>query len=398
METIYNIKHPESCSNLNDVFIYYRNKKKDILDNIIQGNFSIKSLDIDHNCMFNLGTLNDNKKVKLELNDNQGITNKFKCYNCELLTLVCNLSRSFPINIPFKNIYLYRDSILKQFDICISCNLHSHQDTIKYHSSFDELSLPICNNYCTSRSSRYIKLDPITNSVIISWFLEQLTDKIINNHYFFGCGGKYYLLKDYYNTIELDKFGTNKINNLNIESVLTQIFKLLDLVVPYDFSITEPEDVFTIDDQGIVRFNNLDKCGITLYQNPNILECKITNGVRIGSTNIIKNNNLIIERVVYTDVKSNQRILFRCHDMKTLKQCINSNSPFYRSSLNVYIMMLYLNKFENFRTFIKNDLRWNTIYKGLFLPLELKQKGGMIDSLEGMSLRCDAMEFLIGNL
>lgn len=394
MNDVCDISYPAECTNLQEVLEYYKSKKLSILDKIISNKFSIKNLDTDPKCMFNLGTLKKTVNESMELQDNPGINNKFKCHNCDRLTRVCNLSRNFPVGTPFKNPYMLNFLIIKEHNLPINTNTNTNNNKIKYHSSFSELDPPVCNNYCTSSSSSEVTLDPITNGVIISWFLEYIVkDKVVNKHYFFGCGTHNYSLEDYYPELTLAEIFPN-----NCSIVLSQIFKLLDMVSPYDFSISDPENIFLIDGTGTVRFNKLDHCGITMYQHNAVVECKITNGVRVSSSSNVKNNGLIVERSIYTDANGSQRVLFRFSDFALLKNYINGSSPFYRSALNVYTILLYLTKFDNFKNFFRTDVTWKSVYAGLFLPLEFKQKGYLVSSLDGMMLRCDALEFILKHL
>src|SRR5207248_3001324 len=133
---------------------------------------------------------------------------------------------------------------------------------LRYISSFNEENPPVCNNYCTGRAGRvgppgrteknegketdksveYVVVDPLTCRILLSWYIEKITSKVIKNYITFICSNKIYTVDEVFVNMDLSIIPDNSILN-----VIKQIFEILNLLSPYDFSISDTNNLFVID-------------------------------------------------------------------------------------------------------------------------------------------------------
>jgi len=372
-EIICDINQSSDCHNLSDVLKYYQSKKQYVLESIIKSVDAPDNLiDSDGECLFNLGS--DSSLSK----DRSGLDHKFRCKNCEMLSRICNSSLKFPIGVPFKNNYMNDQLIIKEYLNKGSVRYIEKPCSAKYHSSFNDEGIQCIAQGC-------LIFDEVRNGFIISWFVERLGVNVLK-YTLFECGNKYYSLEEYLPSISLEKINPDKI-----PIVVLQIFKLLKVLEPFDFSINNPENLFVVGSDYTLKFDDFSKCGITLS---NGLEQK---RICSGANGTTQTQDLIIERSTYTDTQGKPRTLFRVLDFSNLMKCLDSSDLAYKSSINVYSLIIYLHKFTNFRNFFKTDPKWRDIYKGLFLPLEFKDNIKSLEDLNAFRLRADALDFIIDN-
>src|SRR5205823_232511 len=119
-------------------------------------------------------------------------------------------------------------------------------------------------------------------------------------------------------------------------------------------------------------------------------------GIRL-SPEIMKDSNysfdLMVERSVYTGLDMKERILYKITNLLGLQKILSSGIPFYRSSLNAYLVLIYLMSFNNIRHFFYSYTEMYNLFKGLWLPTEFNNLDLSIEDLENFRLRCDALDY-----
>jgi len=289
------------CNTYGEVLEYYKKKKISIfkaLDNIPVDQL----FDIDNSCLWNLGSHNRNSiddKVNTSL---LTFTHKFKCKHCVMLSKLLDINVLKSFSNPLHCSALQREIIITEYkSFGSNYKIEDIDDALNYISSYDEndeyLGIkPVCDNYCTGFNSRFIKLDPITNNVLINWYIEKIIPQYTKSiHSFFICSNNGYLLSDHFESIDIGNIPGDRII-----FVLIQIFNILKHLEPYDFSIGDnPNGVFIIDKSYNVRLNDLSNCSITIFSSNS--ECKISPGIRIYSQREeqIITRNIKIERSLY---------------------------------------------------------------------------------------------------
>ena len=404
MDIVCDVSKVSNCTTCRDVISYYIRQRQNLFENL---RLNSPIVDIDPNCEWNLG-----KVLRCPLDDKICTETKFNkrrfrcgsCINISKLTNFQNLN-NFPCTILQKQLKIRE---YPNIGIFIK-DTEGSGDSIRYISSFDdsgEFLTSVCENYCTGSESTYKKCDSFTLEVILNWYLQNIIpDHIISIYGAFVCGTTgYQVVEVVENTVRLDQVPMDKMH-----MVLTNIFEILKSLEPYDFSVGQDiNDVFVITKDYQVKLHNLTKCGLTLFPS-NDPTCMST-GIRVytGSFSVSEgtekdklfssSSRIKIERIIYSDIHMNKRVLYKLNNLSNLLKLIESGVPFYRSSLNVYLVLLNLLKYPNFRDYIYRYEEMYQLFKKLWIPSEFKNLTLTLEDLEKCSLRCDALDIFYAGL
>ena len=428
------------CNNSVDVLQYSKDRKKIILSKLIEGTISAEPVicifETDNSCLWNVGMIH---RMDLDKRVNQGLMTSHrnsKCKNCELVQkLVGSHITNFPYTFLVQSIsngkHKQEELVIIEKEWTQFFEIETGTPLLRYISSFDENNPPVCNNYCTSKNVKYIVVDSLTCGTLLSWYIENITTKVIKNYNTFVCSEKVYMVNESFKKIDFSTIPDNTILN-----VVRQIFKILTELSPYDFSISNADEVFVSDKGYDIRLSNLGSCSITMVQleslgrngnishldnlgrngnishldnlglngnisHLNFADCKVSSGIRVSPKflrTFEEKFDLIVQRSVYTDLNMKERILYKITNLSGLQQLLFSSVPFYRSSLNTYLMLIHLLSFQNIRQFFYSYKEIYNLFKGLWLPGEFVNLKLNLEDLERFRLRCDALEYFYNGI
>jgi hypothetical protein len=284
----------------------------------------------------------------------------------------------------------------------------------------DTSLIPVCKNYCTGIKSRCFKVDKFSCNVMLSSYLQSIVPSYVRLlHEAFVCGYDGFVLIENFNEIN--------IGELSVRDVGTFVYRILNFlkqVEPYDFSLGIPTDpyilgnprnsfqnsfdsfgslgYFSVNEKMDIKINNLENHSVTI--NPETDETGRTGGtegLRIFSENKSQDQDgkyINVERVSYMNLDSKIRILYKFNNLEEILRILNSGIPFYRSSLNVYLILIDLLKYQNIRNFFNGYNEIYEIFEKLFLQEDLPDLAGpeiSLKDLEKRSLRCDALDYML---
>lgn len=376
MDIVCEIKTLGGCSSCKDVFMYYNNRKIEILNDIINNyKDQMKLLDVDQNCMWNLGSI-FRKSLDSKVGANVNFNRKFKCHNCNILSKLVDVSiirdelpYQFRCNSLLKDIIINKESNVNLY------NKKESSEIKRIHSGSGGSSKGSGGTEFIYED--IIRIDSFTLRCILSWSLQNVIS-CVEIHTAFVCGNDGYTFSDVVSKMSLDNLSEGQII-----SILKKIIKILWYLRDYNFNLPSVEsigEVLTVTQGYQIKLNDLGNCFMS------------QGSIRLGPRKSL--NSTTVKILDYQNL-TGSRTLFK---IESLQDYLNSGHSEFSSAINVYLIFLYLSKFPNIRKFIYGYQQPYDIFKGLWLFTDFKRLTLEPTDLEHFFLRKDALEYLKGKL
>lgn len=341
------------CNNCSDVFNYYKQRKEEIITNLIRGDLSTSYiLDTDNHCLWNMASYR-RKPIKDRLILNEVSSNRhFKCLNCRQLEYLMDVNGKLPLTFNCKG-------VIAEITEIVGVNIYSKLIDNKLY------------------------LDHFTNKTILNWYLDkENVSRVLKNYYAFICRGNGYSISKH-----------NKITNIeeipdgDLISIIYQMLKILKILEKYDFSIHgRINSLFTIRESK-VYLNDLSKCSLSVQTDNSV--------VRVCPFDLSINGKSTLKKMKYELMDGSTRRLYITGDVKKIIQTSNFDVGVSRSSLNLYLIIYNLMSYKNVSKFIYSYKETYELWKKLWLPSDFNMLTFTIKDLDTLRLRDDALDYFL---
>lgn len=361
----------------------------------------------DRSCKFRMGGSNPTLKERLEGKVHHLTSNRyFKCDGCRLLESIIPPKKSVDggcFSPEYGKSKGLKYSVLKVEDVISKISRTNQQgQIINQIISRNQLARACQPHLSILAKAKYYSLDPFTNRLLISWYLEKVLDKSKMPHlrkmyYGFICGNDGYFLREENNYLKFSELG--QIDRKTVFNILYQLFGLFHRLRNYDLSFHtidqntiiienspsryEYDDVI-ISSEITLKINDLSEAGITVsalddpnqiiriyrsstqpekrFENKSFKSINWNRHYELSSSPGTIPESWVSYKISEEGLEREQRTAFLYANRMGL--------PLYQSSFDIYRLILLLTSNPEFYEIMVFDPQLSKIWASFWIPSE----------------------------